>query len=331
MEGAQDEPPGRVLASFIQQYYASGSDIPPRILLQHPVEEAHLLQRWLARLRRGAVHLMAPRRGPAKQLVDMVAQNAQEGLAQLKVRWWADAEKTTAALAELQAHLGLPRLPQRIECYDVSNIQGTSAVGSMVVFQEGRPRTAHYRRFRIRTVPGANDYAMLQEVLRRRFRRAEATAEGARPEPAPGDGWALTPDLVLIDGGKGQLSAAQEVMAELGATQVPLASLAKENEAVFLAGRAEPLILPRTSGALYLLQRVRDEAHRFALAYHLKVRQRRTMTSPMDEIPGIGPKRKKALIKRFGSLKGVREASVEEIAALPGFTRSLAERVKEYL
>ncbi|MBI2866424.1 MAG: excinuclease ABC subunit UvrC [Chloroflexi bacterium] len=329
MEGAQDEHPSRIMASFIPQFYGAGSDVPPTLYLQGLPAETEVLQRWLGGLRGKGVRLVVPRRGQPRQLMDMVVQNAQEGLAQLKVRWWADAEKTHAALADLREALSLPRLPQRIECYDISNIQGTSAVGSMVVFQEGRPRTAHYRRFRIKAVPGADDYAMLQEVLRRRFHRAPA--EGAHPELAEGDIWAIVPDLVLIDGGKGQLSAVLEVLGELGVKDVPLASLAKEKEEVFLPGRAESLMLPRTSGALYLLQRVRDEAHRFALAYHLQVRQRRTMHSPLDEVPGIGPKRKRALIRHFGSLKGVREAPVEEVAALPGFTRQLAEKVKAYL
>ncbi|MEK7848356.1 MAG: excinuclease ABC subunit UvrC, partial [Chloroflexota bacterium] len=189
MEGAQDEPPEKVLASFLQQYYTAASDVPPTLYVQHLAEDAEAMQHWLARLRGKAVRLGVPRRGPSRQLLEMAVQNAQEGLAQLKVRWWADAEKTTAALAELQQQLGLPRLPQRIECYDISNIQGTNAVGSMVVFQEGRPRTAHYRRFRIRTVPVANDYAMLQEVLRRRFHRTPAVAEGP-----PEAGWATVPD-----------------------------------------------------------------------------------------------------------------------------------------
>ncbi len=322
MEGAQDEPPGQVLASFIEQYYSAGSDVPPTLYLQHMLPEADVLVRWLSGLRGKAIRLVVPQRGQARQLLDMAVQNAQEGLAQLKVRWWADAEKTTAALAELQQYLGLPRLPQRIECYDISNIQGTSAVGSMVVFQEGKPRTAHYRRFRIKTVSGANDFAMLQEVIRRRFHKAAADA---------GEGWAVAPDVLLIDGGKGQLRAVLETLAEMGVAEVPAAALAKEREEVFLPGQADPLVLPRTSGALYLLQRVRDEAHRFALAYHLKVRQRSTMRSPLDEVPGIGPTRKRQLIRTFGSLKGVKEAPVEEIASLPGFTRQLAEKVKAYL
>jgi len=191
----------------------------------------------------------------------------------------------------------------------------------MVVFENGRPRPSNYRRFKIKTVASIDDYAMMQEVLRRRFKRTRLE---------DGSSWAVIPDLVLIDGGKGHLTSALEVAKELGIDFVPFASLAKENEEVFLPGAAEPLILPRASQALYLLQRIRDEAHRFALSYHLKVRQKTAMTSALD-VPGIGPKRRRALLKQFGSVRGIKEASVEELAAVPGMTKPLAERVKEYL
>jgi excinuclease ABC subunit C len=267
----------------------------------------------------------------------MATDNARESLAMERVKWLADTGKTRAALDELAEELDLPQQPRRIECYDISNIQGTSAVGSMVVFVDGRPRPAEYRRFRIKTVQGANDFAMLAEVLRRRFKRASA-GQPARPAGGPveglappGDGWAALPDLVIVDGGKGQLSAAHDVMRDLAVGDVPLAGLAKRNEELFLVDEAEPLVLPRTSQALYLVQRVRDEAHRFAITYHRKLRAKAGMQSALDSVPGVGPKRKQALLRKFGSVKGIREAELDDIAATVGFTRRLAEKVKEYL
>ena len=250
----------------------------------------------------------------------MVAENAEQALVQLKAKWLADTGKTAAALKELQEQLRLPGLPNRVECYDISNIRGTSAVGSMVVFENGRPKPSAYRRFKIKTVEGIDDYAMMQEVLRRRFKRVKTQDASS---------WAVIPDLVLIDGGRGHLTSVQEVMQELEVDSVPLAAIAKENEEIFLPDVAESLILPRDSQALYLLQRIRDEAHRFALSYHLHVRKKAALKSEWS-VPGIGPKRKRALLKKFGSVRAIKEASVEELMEVPGMTRQLAERVKEY-
>ena len=249
-----------------------------------------------------------------------MAENAKQALAQLKAKWLADTGKTAVALKELQERLHLPRLPNRVECYDISNIRGTSAVGSMVVFENGRPKPSTYRRFKIKTVEGIDDYAMMQEVLRRRFKRVKSKDASS---------WAVIPDLVLIDGGRGHLTSVQEVMQELDVDSVPLAAIAKENEEIFLPDGAESLILPRDSQALYLLQRIRDEAHRFALSYHLHVRKKAALKSEWS-VPGIGPKRKRALLKKFGSVRAIKEASVEELMSVPGMTRRLAERVKEY-
>jgi excinuclease ABC subunit C len=211
-----------------------------------------------------------------------------------------------------------------MEAYDISNIQGTSAVGSMVVFERGKSKPAYYRRFKIRTVPGANDYAMLQEVLRRRF-----THHAKNGKSVP-DAWAIKPDLILIDGGKGQLNAAVEVLDELNVT-VPSAGLAKENEEVFLPGRREPVVLPKSSHGLQLLQRLRDEAHRFAIGYFTSVHRRKTFTSALDDVPGIGPRRKSALLRRFGSVPRIRDASIEELVAATGMSREQAARIKEHL
>jgi excinuclease ABC subunit C len=319
LEGALDETPGRIMASFLQLFYGSAPYIPPTILLQTEPQDMPVIRSWLENLRGGRVDLRVPQRGQKKKLVDMVAENAEHALAQLKAKWLADSGKTAGALKELQEKLHLPRLPNRVECYDISNIRGTSAVGSMVVFENGRPKPSAYRRFKIRTVEGIDDYAMMQEVLRRRFKRVKA---------ADSSSWAAIPDLVLIDGGKGHLTSAQEVMSELGIDDIPLASIAKEDEAVFLPGAAEPLRLPRDSQALYLLQRIRDEAHRFALSYHVYVRKKAALKSDWF-VPGIGPQRKRALFKKFGSLRAIKEASIEDLVSVPGMTRQLAERVKE--
>jgi excinuclease ABC subunit C len=271
-------------------------------------------------------------------LVDLVAKNAAEVLAQMRARWLADERRTSAALVELADSLDLDEPPERIECYDISNIQGASSVASMVVFLDGRPRPQEYRRFRIKTVQGANDFASMAEVLARRFKRfggrARESASEGEDEPshtAELEGWGALPDLVIVDGGKGQLSAALDVMRNLGLKHVPLAGLAKQNEELFVQDMAEPILLPRTSQALYLVQRIRDEAHRFAIQYHRKVRGKTGMASALDSVPGVGPKRKRALLRKFGSLSAIRDAPVDEIASTVGFTRSLAEKVKEYL
>ena len=280
-----------------------------------------IIEDWLQSKRGSRVRIDVPCRGNKKQLVNTVAENAEQGLEQLKIKQLAPPRELDNALAEIKRELSLTRLPLRMEGYDISNIQGGAAVGSMVVFDKGKPKPAHYRRFRIKTVSGANDYAMLQEVLNRRFKRS-SEASGT---------WAILPDLVLIDGGKGQLNAVRTVMAELEAESVPTASLAKENEEIFIPGKTEPIILARSSPGLKLLQRLRDEAHRFAHGYHQKIRKRETFASALDTVPGIGPKRKRALLRQFGSIQAIREATEEELTATRGMTKSLAKKVKEYL
>lgn len=319
LEGTQDEEPGQIMASFIQQFYGSAPYVPPNILLQNEPEDMQVISSWLNSVRGGKVSLRVPQRGQKKKLVDMVTENAEQALAQLKAKWLADTGKIAAALKEVQERFNLPRLPNRMECYDISNIRGTAAVGSMVVFENGRPKPSAYRRFKIKTVESIDDYAMMQEVLRRRFKRVKA-------EDATS--WAVIPDLALIDGGRGHLTSAQEVMQELEIDSIPLAALAKENEEVFLPGAAGSLILPRDSQALYLLQRIRDEAHRFAFSYHLHVRKKAALTSAWS-VPGIGPKRRRDLLKKFGSVRGIKEASVEELMEVAGMTRQLAQKVKE--
>ena len=325
LTGTQAEEPSQIITSFVKQYYDNATHVPPLLALQHPIDDAAAITEWLRQKRGGAVNIIVPERGKRKELVDTVARNAEQGLQQEKIKQFAEPAAVEGALQEAQAALGLPRAPVRVEGYDISNIQGKEAVGSMVVFERGKPRPAHYRRFRIKTVAGANDYAMLQEVLKRRFKHAAPTG-GASP-----DAWQILPDLVLIDGGKGQLNAARAALEEIGASALPLASLAKENEEVFVPGRPESIVLPRNSPGLQLLQRVRDEAHRFAITYHTKVHRQKAFASSLDGVPGIGPTRKRALLRQFGTVAAIRIAPVEELTKVGGITPALAEKLKEQL
>jgi excinuclease ABC subunit C len=379
LEGTREAGQGEVMESFLQQFYDKAQHVPHELVLQQEPEEREALREWLRQKRGAAVTLTVPKRGDKLGLVEMVAQNAKEVLEQQRIKWLSDSQKTALALEELQQALNLPASPHRIECYDISNIQGTSSVGAMVVFENGRPRPSEYRRFRIKTVEGANDPASHQEVLYRRFKRAQAKAsdqgddgqqeqdgqpiimrDGAdasqavpiveepaeRIEPpiaeAPlgaeeAQGWAALPDLVVIDGGKGQVAAAQEALQILG-VDVQVVGVAKEDhsstsqhEELWLPFATEPLILPRGSQGLYLMQRIRDEAHRFAITYHRQVRSGRAFQSLLDEIPGIGPKRKKVLLRHYGSVRAISQASLEDLAALEGMTRDAAERIKEFI
>ena len=364
VEGARDVPDAEVLGSFLPQYYASTQSVPRDVLVPSFPTDADGLATFLSDRRGSRVKVSVPMRGDRRRLVALATQNAVEALAKERAEWLADEGKRDEALTGLADALGLPRPPERIECYDMSNIQGTSAVGSMVVFLNGKPEPREYRRFKIRSGETPDDFRMMAEVLGRRFGRAarlraetgylslaEVGADeapegdtdepadlehGAGPverngEPQPRDeGWAL-PDLVIVDGGKGQLSAAVGVMEELNLRDVPLAGLAKRFEELYVPHRSAPIILPRTSQALYLVQRLRDEAHRFAITYHRTVRGKRALASVFDDVAGIGPTRKKALLKRFGSVRSIREASVEEVAETPGVNREMAERLKSVL
>ena len=336
MEGTQDDPVGLILGQFIKQFYETSVVIPPSLLIQHPLEEHQLIQDWLRDKRGGSVKITCPQRGSNRKLLDVVVENANQGLAQHRVKWLNNPDVINQAMDELQEHLSLPSLPSRMECYDISHIQGTNVVGSMVVFQDGKPKTAHYRRFKIKTVDGVDDYASMQEMLRRRLKRlSDVRSQRAKNPDDNGisitDGWSIVPDLVIIDGGKGHLSAALEVFLELGLDDIPLAALAKENEEIFVPYTSDPIILPRNSQSLYLVQRIRDEAHRFAITYHRNLRSKGSLRSSIDLVTGIGPKRKRMLLRRFGSIQGIKEAPVDEIAAVPGLTRSLALRLKQTL
>jgi excinuclease ABC subunit C len=326
LDAAREAPDEEVLGSFLEQYYARAGSVPREVYVPFFPPDGADLEAFLSERRGTAVRLHVPQRGERRELMALATRNAGETLAREQARWLADQGKTLIALEELAEALGLPVPPMRIECYDISTFQGAESTGSMVVFEEGKPRTGEYRRFRIRAVEGPNDFASHQEVLRRRFRLAKSGDEGSDEERR----WAM-PDLVIVDGGKGQVSAAKAVLDELGLHDLPLAGLAKEREELFLPGRSEPILLPPTSSALYLVQRLRDEAHRFAITYHRDLRAKRTIRSAFDDLPGVGPKRRRELLKVFGSLKRVRDAPVEQIAAVPGISRALAERIKATL
>jgi excinuclease ABC subunit C len=344
LQGTRDSSSGEVMSSFLQQFYESSPHVPAEIIVEAEPDDKAVVQSWLKEKRGGAVAINAPKRGEKLRLVEMVKQNAQEVLEQQRIKWLTDSQKTQLALEELQEALNLAAPPQRIECYDISNTQGTNSVGAMVVFEAGRPKSSEYRRFKIKTVEGPNDFASHQEMLRRRFRRQSSNdRESDSPlEEKEGENaiqieqetplqheWAI-PDLIIIDGGKGQLSAAMEVLQELH-IDIPTIGLAKENEEIFVPGSPDPIILPRSSQGLYMVQRIRDEAHRFGITYHRKLRSDRTFKSVLDEIPGIGPKRKQALMKHYGSVRAISAASIDDLATLNGMNRDAAEKVKEYI
>jgi excinuclease ABC subunit C len=291
-----------------------------------------VLEEWLTRVRGSRVRTSVPARGDGRRLLQMVNQNAKEAFARHKLRRASDFGARSRALEQLGAVLDLPMAPLRIEAYDISNLGPTDKVGSMVVFEDGLPKRSDYRRFEIKGVPGQDDFASMEEVLRRRFTRL--VSDDARMPP--GDGgtkrrrFAYPPALVVVDGGRGQLAVAERVLSEHG-LQIPAVGLAKRLEEVYLPGQPEPLMIPRGSEALFVLQHIRDEAHRFAVAYHRAKRAKRALRSELDDIPGIGATRKKALLKRFGSVARMRTATAEELAGTPGIGPQVARSLHDHL
>jgi excinuclease ABC subunit C len=335
LDGTRQADDREVVTAFVKQFYAEATHVPKNVLLPAEVQESEIIESWLAQ-RRGEgdrVRLAVPRRGPKRALVKLAAENAAETLAMLRSRWEADRSKHVQALGELREALKLDEPPNRIECYDVSNLQGTSAAGSMVVFEQGTPSKRLYRKFTINSVDGQDDFASMEEILQRRFRRWHVAREkAAEPGGKLDAAFGMLPNLLIVDGGKGQLGRALTVLREHDLEgKIPVAGLAKSNEELYLPGERDPVLLPRRSQALYLVQRVRDEAHRFALSHHKTRRRRAGLASQLDEIEGIGPAKRKALIKAFGDVKSIREADVEAIAALPGISLKLAKRVKAEL
>jgi excinuclease ABC subunit C len=334
LEGAEDSTDASVMAEFLKQFYDQTQSVPSQVLLPHEIEEANIIKQWLSNRRNGEkVEMLIPRAGQQKDLVKMAAENATDTLAALRAQWEADTHRQEQALAELKEALNLTTTPNRIECYDISNTQGTAAVGSMVVFEQGVPRKKHYRHFNIRSVDGPNDFASMEEVLTRRFKRWQSVQEVAEnPGNKVDEAFARLPDLLIVDGGKGQLSRAVSVLEHYDLlSKVPVAGLAKQNEELFVPGHSKSILLPRQSQGLYLIQRVRDEAHRFAITSHRKRRTKAGIASRLDTVPGIGPARRNALLKRFGSIEGILAASFEELTAVPGITEGVARAIKAHL
>jgi excinuclease ABC subunit C len=331
----------QLIAHILEQMYAETAiDVPREVLVPDEPADADFYEEWLGMLRGSRVGVRVPERGDKRALQEMVTRNATEEFVRHRLRRSSDHNSRARALTALQDELGLPEAPLRIECFDMSHIQGTDYVGSMVVMEDGLPKKSEYRRFKVKTVGGNDDYAAMEEVLTRRFTallaerergivEALADASGAVQTVRPRK-FSYPPQLLLVDGGKGQLAVALRVLEDLGLDdEVPVASLAKQFEEVYLPGRADPVRIPRQSEALYLLQRVRDEAHRFAITYHRQLRGKRMMVSVLDEIPGLGPARKKRLVKELGGVTAVKKASYETLAALPWLPDAVARAVFE--
>lgn len=318
-----DAPDSEILEAFITQYYANAASIPRELLLSADIEHGDLLSAWLSELRGRKVEIKTPQRGDKRSLVAMASENARFALLQ-DLKQTALKKETSTALIELVDGLALTGFPQRIEAFDISNTQGEEATGSMVVFENGRPRRDAYRRFKVHLSGKPDDYAMMKEVVRRRFRRG--LAELSNPTLGQGK-FSELPDLLLIDGGKGQLKVAVDVLRELNIEGIDVIGLAKKQEEVFKPGMSESIMLPMDSEVLLLLRRIRDEAHRFAISYHRRLRSKRSLSSVLDDIPGIGPKRKSALMKAFGSVDRLAHATAEDIALGAGVSETLAAKI----
>ncbi|MCK5827765.1 excinuclease ABC subunit UvrC, partial [Candidatus Bipolaricaulota bacterium] len=319
----EDTTDAEILEAFITQYYAAASSIPRELLLSADIEHRDLLGSWLSELRGRKVNIKTPQRGEKRSLVRMASDNARYALLQ-DLKQTSLKKETSTALIELVDGLALTGFPQRIEAFDISNTQGEEATGSMVVFENGRPRRDAYRRFKVHLSGKPDDYAMMKEVVRRRFRRG--LAELSNPTLGQGK-FSELPDLLLVDGGKGQLKVAVNVLRELNIEGIDVIGLAKRHEEVFKPGQAQSIQLPMNSEALLLLRRIRDEAHRFAISYHRRLRSQRSLSSVLDDIPGIGPKRKSALMKAFGSVDRLSHATAEDISLGAGVSEALATSI----
>ena len=333
LEGTEDEADSEIMEQFVTQFYTEAATIPQQVMLPEEIEEARIISQWLRSKRGGEkVEFFVPKEGQPQELVQMAAENAKETLQALRAQWQADTHKQEQALAELQQALNLPEPPNRIECYDISNTQGTAIVGAMVVFTQGVPDKKLYRKFNIESVVGApDDFASMEEMLTRRFRRWRSAQETASEPGAKIDAsFSFLPDLIIIDGGKGQLGRAVQVLEKFELLdKIPVIGLAKQQEEIFFPHKSESLMLPRHSQGLYLIQRIRDEAHRYGITAHRKKRQKLGMASQLDSIPGIGPARRKALLMHFGSIDKIREASIQDLRAV--VPERTAQSIKEHL
>ena len=313
----------KIVKAFIEQYYSASDKAPKNIMIEESPDAKRELEIWLSGKFSKSIKIGVPQKGTRKKIMDLVAKNASKGLDDLTISL-INLNREHLTLKDLQEHLELPRIPNRIECYDISNISGTNPVGSMVVFNGGKAIKSEYRKFAIKGVDQIDDYMMMKEVLFRRFSNYKASKERGTSSK-----WSQCPDLVLIDGGKGHLAVAVQVMLELGINDIPLSSLAKQNEEIYTPQIKGPIILPRSSESLYLVQRIRDEAHRFAITFHRNKRSKSMISSRLDSIVGVGPKKKKQLINKFGSLKSISEADVIDLTTVPGISKELAIIIKQ--
>lgn len=329
MESSGGENDEEIVTAFLQQFYANAAQIPPEILLPAQIAEAAVLQQWLTSKRGDVVYLNVPHQGPGREMLDLASTNATETLRMLKAQWAMDKHRSEQALTEIQAALDLPRPPVRMECYDISTTQGVEVVGSMVVFEHGVAKKSDYRRFKIKTVVGQDDFASMREVLTRRFDRWRRVNAGELKGTRGSQGWGKLPDLLIVDGGKGQLGMAVEVLRAFDLEgQVPVVGLAKRHEELFAPGRSRSILLDPAAPSILLLRRIRDEAHRFAITYHRQLRDKRGLASQIDEIPGIGPIKRRALLKHLGSLHAIQNATEAELQSVPGISKVLAAEIR---
>lgn len=332
LQNSQDETLAQLVISFIKQYYYENQFVPNEILIQETIEEQEVIEEWLQSIKKQRVYIRVPQRGDKRKLVEMAVNNASEAANARLLKRQREYERTVGAVEVLADALGIKGQTHRIEGYDISNIQGVESVASMVVFEDGKPARKQYRRFKIKTVEGPNDFASMAEVLTRRFERGKQERETLiqqGKDPNKGK-FSKFPDIVLIDGGKGQLHFARETMRQQNVDAIPTFGLAKEFEEIYMEHLDQPIILDRNSAALHLIQRIRDEAHRFAITYHRSLRGKQTLKSLLEEIPGIGPKRRQALYKRFGSIMAIQEASLQELCDVEGMNHRVAENIIEF-
>lgn len=336
LEGTEDTTDTQVISEFIKQFYAEAANLPQQLMMPEEIEEAKIIGQWLRSKRGGEkIELVAPKEGQPQELVKMAAENATETLQALRAQWQADAHKQEQSLAELQTAFKLNAPPNRIECYDVSHTQGVATVGAMVVFEKGVPAKNLYRKFNIdsTSIGAPDDFASMEEMLTRRFKRWKSAQETeAGPGSKPDASFSFLPDLIIIDGGKGQLGRVVKVLEEFDLFEkIPIVGLAKQEEEIFFPHNSKPLLLPRHSQGLYLVQRIRDEAHRYGITAHRSRRSKLGFASQLDSIPGIGPTRRKALLKHFGSMDKIKEATKEELKNVKGITETAAESIKAHL